>query len=259
MADKREESPFFSLVIPVLGARHLLPLTLETLKAQKGVPFEVILLDPEPSGKCLELIVAYPELNIQILTPSSQTLGALFHLGLKTARGKYIQFLEPGEKYLSQQGLSYLLELIQESEQPPFVYSGYLLKNGEASSQAVSFPLNRQILWKGVPLYAMWFSKKRVEELGGFDERLGSRPVFDLICRFFQNKKDLAVYSRRVLTDAEPKKASFSEKRRFVQESFRILVRHFGIAQALRWLLFQDLSQLAKGMWRCFKQAFGKV
>ena len=215
----------FSLNLLCRGRSHLLPSTLDSLKAQNG-SFEVILLDAEGSGRLQELANRYEGLNIRVENATTHNLAQMMNLGVKHSRGKYIQFLEPGDRYISQYGLSFLTDLI--------VKEPHLITARGVSLEARSH----------------WLLRSKILELGGFDEHLIFRPMLDLLCRF--EKQGIApTVAGRVLVDT-PKEAVGS-----LFETVKILYLHFGVAYAVRWLINGNLNFLRR-IGAFFRDAFWK-
>lgn len=248
----------FTLAILVQKDRHLLPLTLDSLGGQEQGAFEVVLLDGEGSGRLSDLAERYPDLPIRVRDGAGRRLGELMNLGLEAARAPYVQFLEPGDRYISPHGLSYLSELIHESGEPHLVYSGFLLRHPHEAPRAVSFSLNLDLLHKGTSFRSAWFSRKAVQEMGGFVPHLSHRPAFDFFCKLFARSDLRAVYSRRVITDSEPHRTRAADVIGYANETCRILYRHFGLWRALRWIFVQDhvkmfrwaMVELREAFWR---------
>lgn len=252
----------FSIVLLVKDSRHLLPLTLDTLNAQLERNFEVILVGGKEVHKLKELVSHYPEMKIDLCLSGSKTISGLMNEGMKMARGKYLQFIEAGDRFLSQHGLSYVKELIEESGGPHLAYSGFLMRGPDGPPHAMTFPLNLQILQRGmVPtvLRSSWFLKETVLGLGGFNGKLTHRSAFDLLCKLFLKKGLRAVYTRRVVTDSELQRANPREMIGYASETFRILYRYFGIWHALRWIFVQDHLNILSWCWRLIRQAFCKT
>ncbi|MBS0626036.1 MAG: hypothetical protein JSS32_08305 [Verrucomicrobia bacterium] len=248
----------FSIAILVKKNLHLLPLTLESLASQNDRSYEVLLVDGVKTGRVEEMARGLP---VQILKEAGETEAELMNRALGKAKGEYIQFLRPGDRYISQHALSYLTELIRDSERPELVYCAFLERDLDGPPQAVSFPINAQTLKKGTfpTMYrSSWFLKETVVGLGGFNHRLNYRPSFDLLCRFFLKGGLRAVYTRRVLTDYEPLKNSPRAIAGYAFETCRILYRHFGLKSALRWLFDQDHSRMIRWMAHLLRHAFQK-
>lgn len=249
------DSPVFSIVVLVPGADYLLPLTLDSIQAQTERRFEVLLVGAGELGRLRKIASSYEAFPIRVLQGGS----SMANEGILAATGKYLQFLQPGDRFLSQGGLAYLQELISDSQEPHFVYSGFLMRSPEGLPHAVSFPLNRESLQKGVfPIASRssWFLKDTLVELGGFDEHLQCRSSFDFLCRLYQKEGARVVYTRRVLTDTEPHLAKPKEMASFVIETCRILYRHFGLWHAIRWIFVQDHLNVLDWMAYLIRQAF---
>ncbi len=214
----------FSLNLLCRGKSHLLPMTLDSLKVQNGL-FEVILLDEEGNGKLHEIARRYTDLPIRILPGKGKSLAELMNLGLSASKGKYIQFLEAGDRYISQYGLSYLSELI--APHPPLIAARGIEEGTESH----------------------WFLRKKLVEMGGFNEQIIFRPLFDLLCRL-QKQGVEPLLSTRVLVDEPPKKKNGS-----FWETCKILYRHFGLKQVAKWLLQGHSHNLHKAA-TFFKNAF---
>jgi glycosyltransferase involved in cell wall biosynthesis len=252
--------PLFSIVLLVREGRHLLPLTLDTLKSQEEKDFDVWMVEGEESGRLKGLARQYPELKIETLSCNAPGSG-MMNEAIRAAKGKYVQFLDPGDRFLAQHGLRYLRELISESGEPSLVYSGFLLRGPSEPPHAMTFPLNLQTLQKGIfPTVSRstWFLRESLIEMGGFDARLTHRPAFDLLCRLYLKQELRAVYSRRVLTDGEPRRTAPRDVVGYAAETCRILYRHFGLWHAFRWAFVQDHLQMLRWTMRLLKQAFWK-
>lgn len=247
--------PYFSIVILARRGLHLLPLTIETIKFQSEKEFEVIVV----SNSKQEIARLYPDLRV--CQVKDKEISQMMNEGIRVAKGRYLQFLDPGDRFLSHQGLSYLRQLIQDSREPHLVYSGFLMRGPDEPPQAVSFSFNQETLQKGMfPSHfrSSWFRRDSLQDLGGFDEMFSYRPAFDFLCRLYQKKNLKVVYSRRVLTDSEPLSVSPKEMVGYVEETCRILYRHFGLWHALRWIFVQDHLKMLRWTVRLVKQAFWK-
>jgi glycosyltransferase involved in cell wall biosynthesis len=215
----------FSLNLLCRGRSHLLPSTLDSLKVQNG-SFEIILLDADGSGRLKELVNRYDGLKIRVENANTHNLAQMMNLGVAHSRGKYIQFLEPGDRYISPYGLSFLTDLI--GKEPHLI-----------SARGVS-----------VEARSHWLLRSKILELGGFDEHLSFRPMLDLLCRF--EKQGIApTVCGRVLVDS-PKEAIGS-----FCETAKILYRHFGLSYTLKWMV-QGNSNMLRRAGSFFRDAFWK-
>jgi hypothetical protein len=232
----------FSLIVLCKDGRHLLPLTLDTLKPQKGA-FEVLLLDGEGKGHLQELAAKYPELSIRVEQTGGGNLAEMMNRGVELSRGKYLQFLEPGDRYLSHHGLAFLSELIQKHGEPHLIYAN-------AAVQGIITPVDLPMA------HSPWFLRTKILSAGGFNPLYSQRPVLDLLCRLFEEQKSKAIFCPRVLIDSESRPFLSKEKAGF--ETCKILYRHYGFWRALKWLVFQNQLPTFSRAATFFKQAFWK-
>jgi glycosyltransferase involved in cell wall biosynthesis len=232
---------------------HLLPLTQDTLKNQSEKDFEILIV----SDRRQPMANLHP--TVRFFHVERGNISDLMNEAIRAAKGRYVQFLDPGDRFLSCTGLSYLRQLIVDSHEPHLVYSGYLMRGPDEEAQAVSFSFSRETLQKGMfpsQLRASWLRRDSLLELGGFNEAYAHRPAFDFLCRLYQKKGLNVVYSRRVLTDSEPRWTPPREMIGYAQETCRILYRHFGLWHALRWIFVQDHLKMLRWTLRLIKQAF---
>ncbi len=254
-------NPLFSIIILAKSSQHLLPLCLDTIRSQTEKKLEVILVGTGSLTRLREAALAYPELSIRVCSSEKNVISEMMNAGIRASCGKYLQFLYPEDRFLSQQGLAYLDGLIQEHKDPHLIYSGFLARDPEGPPRAVFFPLDLPTLQKGMfPMASRssCFLKEALLELGGFDRSFRYRGSFDVICRLFQKKEVKVVCSRRVLTDCEPYEATSREMIGYAAETCRILYRHFGSWHAMRWIFIQDHLNIFRWAARIFKQAFCK-
>ena len=213
----------FSLNLLCRGQSHLLPATLDSLRGQNA-SFEILLLDAEGSGRLEALAKQYEELNIRIENANRCNLAQMMNLGLAHSQGKYIQFLEPGERYLSPHGLSFLTEFIKKEP--------HLISARGVSQEARSH----------------WLLRKKILEEGGFDEHLSFRPMLDLLCRFQKQGIEPVICGRALVDSSQETVGS-------IFETCKVLHRHFGVSYMAKWLIKNYLHKL-KGMALSFKSAF---
>jgi hypothetical protein len=224
----------FSLIILCKKGNHLLPSTLDTLKPQNG-SFEVLLLDGEGIGRFKDLVDSYPELKLRILNVRGCNLGEMMNEGLGLSRGKYIQFLEPGDRYISQHGLEFLSTLIEK--QPHLVYANSLNRGAMSPTDFLS-------------ARSPWFLKSKIFELGGFDPRLSTCPTMDILCRLFLDQKAETLFCNRVLVQSELSSPLP------LRETCKILYRYFGVWRTLKRLFSQNRPQLIQRATTFIKEAF---
>ncbi len=135
--------PFFSIVILAREPLHLLPLTLDTIQSQSEKSFEILVVSSSKQA------IAPLSSELRWIQSEDIKISEMMNEGIRAAKGRYLQFLDPGDRFLSYQGLSYLRQLIQDSREPHLVYSGFLMRGPDDPPEAVSFSFNLETLQKG--------------------------------------------------------------------------------------------------------------
>lgn len=254
-----ESKPFFSIVLLVHKGTHFLSSTLDTLNSQNEKNFEILLMDKEGAGRLQEIVARYPELRFSYHRTGAKNESEMMNEGIQAAKGKYLQFLHPGDRFISQYSLAHLRELIEQEKEPHLAYGGFLSQGIDQPPQALSRPVDLESLKKGIfpdATRATWFLKKSIVDLGGFNSQFFYHSTFDLLCRLFKNQQPRTACSKRILTDSEPRKKTSREFLGSVVETFQILYGQFGLWSALRWIFAQDLNKLARSGLRYIKHAF---
>ncbi len=245
--------PLLSVAILADSQHHFLHQTLESIANQEEKNFEVLLLDSRPSYEWQPFKCSFP---LSVHQAEGQTEGAVMNRALTLSRGIYIQFLRPGERFLSCQATAYVGQLAQENNCPEILYSAFLQKDPEQPPRAATFPLH--LIKQGIAptnLHAQWFLRSALIALGGFNPHYHRRPSFDALCALMKNHSR-AVYSRRVFVDCESRPSTAIQTAGFALETCKILYRRFGLWYALRWLFVQDRALLARRLWKAIKDAF---
>jgi glycosyltransferase involved in cell wall biosynthesis len=87
-------TPLVSIIIPCYNAARWLQATLDSALAQTWPAIEVILVDDGSTDHSVEIAQRYASRGVKILTQPNRGASAARNLGLATARGDFIQFLD---------------------------------------------------------------------------------------------------------------------------------------------------------------------
>jgi len=245
--------PLLSVVVLADSQYHFLFQTLESLSFQEVKNFEVILLDAREPSEWLKFQADFP---ISTWKMEGKTVGSAMNQALFLAKGSYVQFLSPGERFLSHQATAYIGQIALENNRPELIYGAFLEKDPTKPPRAAIFPLN--LVEKGIAptnLHAHWFLKNALDAIGGFNPHYNSRPSFDALLSLLQQRAR-AVYAKRVFVDCERRRTTALETAGFAFETCKILYRHFGLWPALRWLFVQDRALLIRRASNWLKHAF---
>ena len=97
-------NPLVSVIMPMYNSAKFIPQTLESLLYQTMKNFEVIVIDDCSTDNSVEVVESFSErfggrLHIIKLPKNTGTPGIPRNAGIKTARGKYIAFLDSDDLY----------------------------------------------------------------------------------------------------------------------------------------------------------------
>ena len=124
------DQPFFSIVIPFYNRPDLLPLTVDSILAQKFTNFELILVDDGSTDNSLEVARRYASDRVMVLTKENGERGAARNFGARRATGLYINFFD-SDDLMEPDHLENIHRYLQENNFPPVVYTGHKLVDPE--------------------------------------------------------------------------------------------------------------------------------
>lgn len=226
--------------------------TLKNVLEQDFSSFEVIVIEKKKDPSLQHLAKNY-SVSVTFMPASKEaSVADLLNQAVDRAKGKYIHILQPGDFYLSKQGLKQIGEFLRSSPEYDLLYCAYLLRSEKVAPVLVFQPVASKLLQKGkmpTRLQSCWFSRSIFEKIGKFDPRYQKRPGLDLLCRTFLSKEIKIFAWKRVFIDYEPFKLSSQEVLAYVWETFCLVFRYFGLFHALIWWFSQEhLSFLRWGM-----------
>lgn len=258
-----EAYPKLSLIIPTFNSALLLPRTLESIFDQEYPDYEIVIVDAGSTDRTIEMVKSYGSERIRIYSVSIFHPFEMLNKGISLANGEYLNFLKPGDYFLSPKGFKCMMNLALSNQNPELVYAASLLRERWSEVTLRYAPLDMEYLNYGeAPTYleSCFFEKSLFQKIGKFDPRYELRSDFDLFCRFFK-EKDLRFNSTsRVLLDYEEAPTNRKEIWEHFKETWKILYRNFGFKSALLWLMCQDdLDHFIKVSLKDVKKAFVRV
>ncbi|MGB5634791.1 MAG: glycosyltransferase family A protein [Waterburya sp.] len=178
-----------SIIIPVYNGDRYLAAAIDSILAQTYQDLEIIVVDDGSTDDSSQIAQQYGKV-VQYLSQTNQGVAASRNLGLATARGDYIAFLDQDDVFLSHK-LSSQVSCLEQDDNLGMVNSGWQITNQGGEVKAAVQPwqqiphLNSAnlIIWKPVFLGAMLFRRSWLERLTGFDTNLEQTPDVDLVMR----------------------------------------------------------------------------
>ena len=250
--------PSISIILPTYRSAHRLPASLDALLAQKYPNFEVIIIDATSEDRTLQDIQYYNFQSLKVYSVVEYDFYAMLNRGIAVAKGKYINFLRPGDFYLSVHTLLHIARMAIEQGNPDIVYCGSLIHNQGQEPKVLMRDFQTAMLKRGkmpTNLQSCWFRHDTLQKEGGFNAKYQILADLDLLCSISKKDSFKVAFTPRVLVDDERRRNHYRVPFRWMQESFRIILRHFGLFRALRWFLSLKPRELFSHLWHSIKKS----
>lgn len=254
-------APLFSIIILIRDFDHLVPLTVDSILAQAFDSYEIIIMEHECSVHILEMLEELSEKITHMESAKDGSNSFMMNQSLILAKGKYIQFLQPGDRFLSRHALSHMAGIIQEKE-PDFLYAGYLQREEGSPPIVITLPMSLSLLRKGelpTRMQSCWFLRDALKKLEGFDQRYEDRPGLDILCRLVKMQGIKIESTKHIMTDYEYRKRPTRAILHYALETYLVIHRNFGFIRGIVWWFIQDHFRMVRSVFRSIKQAFWKA
>ncbi|MEM9508384.1 MAG: glycosyltransferase family A protein [Cyanobacteria bacterium P01_E01_bin.35] len=178
-----------SVIIPAYNGDRYLAAAIDSVLEQNFQNYEIIVVDDGSTDNTPQIAQQYGN-AIQYLSQANQGVAASRNLGLATARGEYIAFLDQDDVFLPHK-LSSQVDLLERDPNLGMVNSGWQITNEQGELQAAVEPWKQIpdltavniIIWKPVFLGAILLRHSWLDRVAGFDTTLEQTPDVDLVMR----------------------------------------------------------------------------
>ncbi len=258
----KELLPKVSVIIPTYNCSQYITQTLESVQEQTYPDYEVIIIDARSRDRTVEIVKSFYDRRIRVCSVATAHRFEMINKGISLAKGDYLNFLFPGDFYLSKQSIEQMVDLAVEYAQPHLLYGAYLLRDRDSDVRLLFYPLSREELQRGkqpTSLQSCLFHQDTFRVIGKFSHQYKTRGVFDLFCRFQLHSQLRVIGTKRVFTDYIVRPISRREALRHFSETFKIISLYFGRWNAFRWVWIQrDIRHFFSLCMDVFKTAFSR-
>lgn len=240
---RESDYPLVSIIIPTLNCAHTIGLTLENLLNQDYPLMEVIVIDAGSTDRTLEVVKSYRHHAVKIYSVSGYYRYEMLNKGITHASGMYLNFLFPGDFYISRSTLKIMMSMAMSHDTPSLVFCGTLLRDGKSEPKILFRHLSLKILKRGqqpTSLQSCWFKKDVFNKVGKFNTSYTMRGGYELLCRFVLKGGLQTVATPRVLTDYDLRYVTKDMVIRHFLETFKTIRKYFGIWDLLTWFFRQN-------------------
>jgi glycosyltransferase involved in cell wall biosynthesis len=252
--------PRITVVIPTYNNSQNIGYTLDNVLKQSYPDLEVIIVDAGSTDRTLDIVNGYFSPKVRICSVATYQVYEMLNKGISLATGKYINFLAPGDYYLSETSLKSLTNLSLNGEKPHLMFGACLLRDGKFEPRILYRTLSLSLLQKGLQpttIQSCLFHHELFSIIGKFRTHYKLRGEFELFCRFILYPGLRFKTTKNVLIDFDFKSVYRKNIWIHFKETFKIIRHHFGFITAFRWLFYQkDLGRMARIWARGLKRAF---
>lgn len=227
--------PFFSIIIPTYNTGAKLERSLDSVLAQAGASYEVLVLDGESTDSTLDIIRRYAKSHPAVIRWESRKDGGVYHAlnrGIELAAGKYLYFLGAGDRL--RPGALAQIEQAAPEDSPALVYGNVYWEGrdivyvGGAMSRA-------KLVWFTPCQQSIFYERGVFDIVGRFDTRYPILADWALNMACFGRADIRKVYVPAIIADYEG--GGMSETRddaAFQRDRWEIARRCLGVGPAAR-------------------------
>ncbi len=236
------ECASLTTIVPTQNCAHSISLTLDSIASQKYPNLEIIVLDAGSSDRTLDIVKGYADRGVRLISVTDYNVYEMFNRGASFATGRYINFLFPGDFYISPDTLNVVGNLALAHKNPDFIYGACLLRDANRDPRILFRPFDLNSLKRGrqpTSLQSCWWRTDTFASLGKFGTHFKLRGGFDLMCRFRLVEGLEVASTPYVLTDYDRRALTHRMIMLHFLETLPVLIRTFGVHVACRWWLQQ--------------------
>lgn len=231
-----DNQPLISLITVTFNAEKEIEATLESVESQTFKDYEHIIVDGQSSDNTLGIIGRHHNPRLQIHSKSDNGIYHGMNRGLKFAQGKYLLFLNAGDRFASRDTLAKYAEAAKED--PDIIYGDTVIVDSKGNilrKRHLDAPdiLTFNSFLNGMLVCHQAFMVKR-EIAPFYDRNFKLSADYDWCLRCIaksdvMRRKNLKAVTIHYLDGGMSQK----KKRESLRERFVIMKRHFGLWNAL--------------------------
>lgn len=235
-------APLFSIVMVTLNCAHDAEQTARGVLAQDFDDFEFVVKD---GGSTDGTVEGLRELGVDPIIEPDTGIYSAMNQALAACSGRYVCFMNAGDRLAGPQVLQRVAECIRASGEPGFVYGDLATLQAHpeldgggtpARPREIQYPdhLSRFLLYRRMICHQAWFLRRDYYiALGGFDLRYQLLADFDLLMRLFARRDFCAVHLPIVTAVFQGGGVSERLADLATQEREQVLLARFSVAERL--------------------------
>lgn len=232
------EQPLISIVTVTYNAADVLEPTLRSVAEQSFTDFEHIIIDGASTDETLSLVSRYRRDGLQLHSRPDRGIYHGMNRGLKYSSGKYILFLNAGDRFADKDTLAKYASAIQKTD-PDIIYGDTLIVNAKGEvlkKRHLDAPeiLTYKSYLKGMLICHQAFMVKR-EIAPDYNREYRLSADYDWCLECISNSNFTRRINLKTVT-IHYLEGGMSQKRKMasLRERYIIMKRRFGLAATLK-------------------------
>lgn len=114
--------PLFSIITPTYNAGHTIKRTLDSVASQTCNLYEHLIIDGKSTDDTIDIVKEFNNPNVILLSEKDQGIYDAMNKGICIAKGKYLIFLNAGDKFHAADTLQHYADAIRTNDNPGIIY-----------------------------------------------------------------------------------------------------------------------------------------
>lgn len=234
------DSPLFSVITVTFNAAHLLEKTMESVLGQRFRDFEYILIDGASKDDTVQIIkkqeARHPDVEVKWVSEPDKGLYDAMNKGLKMACGRFVWFMNAGDKVFDLDTFALLAEAYAAHPDAEVLYGQSLIIDendrplGERHKIAPKVLTKKSLLNGLVVCHQSILASRSIAPL--YDTRYRISADYDWTCKVLE-KSRANVYVDQYISRFMTSGLSNTHRKKSWAERYRIMRRHFGLGATL--------------------------
>ena len=185
-----ESTPVISIIIATMNCVDCLPDALDSIRCQKGVDFECIVIDGGSTDGTVEVIKSNENLLTYWVSEPDEGIADAFNKGVRLVTGSLVYFLGADDILHDENVFRDVIKELPTFEKPYFFY-GNILYSYKKSSKLIhkNFSARKFRKYNCIPHQAMFLDRTFFQKYGLFDTDYRYAMDYEHISRFIDSRR----------------------------------------------------------------------
>lgn len=241
--DKVPDTPLFAIITVCFNATATIARTLQSVDSQSFGDYEHLIVDGASRDSTLDIVKAMSNPRRRVISEPDKGIYDAMNKGIDATSGKYLIFLNAGDKFHSFDTLSVIAQAIQLGGSPGVVYGQTIIVDNEGafvSQRHLQAPENLTVesFADGMLVCHQAFVASR-DVAGHYNLKYRFSADYDWCIRCLQQSTSNVGLHETVLIDYLSEGATTQNFYKSLRERFVIMAHYYGfVATALRHVRF---------------------